>query len=120
MAVVILDTRPYNLFHAKRGTDMNRIQLLKDKLRSIFDNDETSMFHSTDNTSESWEYIEFCFPGESDTITNMIDQHYRNFSASRWAKFQFYVRFVSHHMRHLRLRLLTRQIAGALGRFLMK
>lgn len=120
MAVVILDTRPYNLFHAKRGADMNRIQLLKDKLRSIFDNEETSMFHSTDNTSESWEYIEFCFPDESDSITNMVDQYYRNFSASRWAKFQFYVRFVSHHRRHLRLRLLTRQIAGALGRVLMK
>lgn len=120
MAVVILDTRPYAVFHAIRGANMNRIQLLKDKLRSIFDDEDTSMLHSTDNTSESWEYIEFCFPDEVDNIADMVDQFYLNFSAARWEKFRFYVGFVSHHVRHLRLRRLTIQIASALGRFLMK
>ena len=40
-----------------------RIRKLKERLRGKFDNERSSV-HSTDNSAESWDYIENCFPDQ--------------------------------------------------------
>lgn len=40
----------------------SRIRTLKNKLRKNFSDPSGNLIHSTDNTQQSWEYVEVCFP----------------------------------------------------------
>ena len=53
------------------GFEHFRIRKLKERLREKFDNLRSSV-HSTDNSVESWEYIETCYPDEITIIKNEI------------------------------------------------
>ncbi len=63
------------------GFELFRIRTLKELLRKRFDTDGLSSMHSTDNTHESWEYIEVCFPDEYETIRAEVLEHTKS---SRW------------------------------------
>ncbi len=51
-----------------KGYEHYKIRTLKNSLRSQFDMEDKGSVHSTDNSHESWEYIEVCFPGEVDAV----------------------------------------------------
>ncbi len=52
----------------------SRLRALKEKLRKRFDAGEASLVHSTDNTAEAWDYIEVCFPEETEDIRGEVDR----------------------------------------------
>jgi hypothetical protein len=82
MIVAILDTRPSSLHRAARGSGLRRIDPLKMKLRKIFDDEPSSIIHSTDYSYEAWEYIEVCIPEEIASIAEKIKEHFRVFDAT--------------------------------------
>jgi len=99
MALVLLDTRPYSMFHAKRGEGQSSIEALKTSLRKIFDEDADSMVHSTDNTREAWEYIEACFPDDFDAIRQTVDEYYEGFEATTWGQVHFSIELFMNRVR---------------------
>ncbi|MEX2514722.1 MAG: hypothetical protein WD335_01160 [Candidatus Paceibacterota bacterium] len=61
-AVVVLDPHgAHASFEYIEENTGSRMRTLKERIRNKFDDDEVSLVHSTDNTHESWEYIEICF-----------------------------------------------------------
>ncbi|MGB1914891.1 MAG: hypothetical protein ACPHL3_02910 [Paracoccaceae bacterium] len=59
------------------GFEHYRIRKLKERLRKKFD-DKRSSVHSTDNTLESWDYIEACFPDEIKQIQKQVLRYNRS------------------------------------------
>ena len=53
------------------GYENYKIRKLKERLRKKFD-DKRSSVHSTDNSLESWDYIEACFPDELKQIKKQV------------------------------------------------
>jgi len=45
---------------------------LKNSLRKKFDDTKTSYFHSTDNDSETWDYIKICIPDQETILVSTI------------------------------------------------
>jgi len=75
MAVVILNLR---LLHCSKANIKNimpddKIKDLKSKIRMKFDKEKTSLVHSTDTTSEGWEYVDVCFPDQASEIEKEIN-----------------------------------------------
>jgi len=64
------------------GFERFRIRQLKDILREKFDKQERSSMHSTDNTRESWEYIEVCFPESAGDIRKEVEKYSKGWSIS--------------------------------------
>lgn len=65
------------------GFERFRIRQLKEVLRARFDVSGRSSLHSTDNTRESWEYIDICFPEYADEIRREVGAYARGWSM--WA-----------------------------------
>lgn len=53
------------------GFEHFRIRMLKERMRKKFDSERSSV-HSTDNSAESWDYIETCFADEVKQIQNQV------------------------------------------------
>ena len=69
VALVVVDTNCVKMPPAyAQGYEHFKIRKLKETLRSEFDEGQMGVVHSTDNSHESWEYIEICFPTEVDVI----------------------------------------------------
>jgi len=76
IALVVLDTTVaraalLNIMHASPDA---RIRSLKRELRTSFDTDKVSLIHATDNTHEAWEYVQWCFPKETDDVRAEIER----------------------------------------------
>ena len=56
------------------GFEQFRIRKLKERLRKRFDEKRSSV-HSTDNSVESWDYVETCFPDEIEEIQNQVSSY---------------------------------------------
>ena len=54
------------------GAFVERIRTLKKRLRKTYDTRPGSSIHATDNTSETWDYITHCFPGEEPAIRSEL------------------------------------------------
>lgn len=54
------------------GFEKFRIRKLKEEMRQKFDTNGLSSMHSTDNSRESWEYIEVCFPDDVSVIREEV------------------------------------------------
>lgn len=121
VALVVLDTRPFSVFHAtqKRRFGLSRLTPLKYELRDKFDDDDPSVIHSTDNPGEAWEYIGLCFPEEATAIRGIIDEYHRRFKPSPWQKIRYAIEFILYRIRNLRMRRLRGRIGGALIRILI-
>lgn len=60
------------------GAFVERIRTLKKRLRKTYDTRPGSSIHATDNTSETWDYITHCFPGEESVIrTELAERRMR-------------------------------------------
>jgi len=100
MVIVAIDRKCAGLPPAyASGFEHFRIRTLKDSLRNIFDVKGTSSMHSTDNTRESWEYIDICFPDELDAIHAEIDALTRPKGFARWG-YLFSFPYLKHSMRY--------------------
>ena len=65
IALVVIDKNCVKMPPAyAKGYERFKIRKLKKTLRSEFDEGEKGAVHSTDNSHESWEYIDICFPKE--------------------------------------------------------
>jgi len=74
IAIVVVDLKCVKMPPAyARGYEHFKIRNLKNVIRSKFDKEERGSVHSTDNTHESWEYIDICFHGESDAIKSEFE-----------------------------------------------
>ena len=62
------------------GFEKFRIRQLKEVLRTKFDVLGRSSLHSTDNTRESWEYIDICFPECAGEIRKEVKAHAKGWS----------------------------------------
>jgi hypothetical protein len=74
VAVLVIDESV--LREARAGTAhgafVERIRTLKKRLRKMYDTRPGSSIHATDNTSETWDYITHCFPGEEPAIRSEL------------------------------------------------
>ena len=69
VALVVVDLKCVKMppTYAK-GYEHYKIRKLKKILRASFDKGEIGAVHSTDNAHESWEYIDICFPDDTEII----------------------------------------------------
>jgi hypothetical protein len=59
--------------------DCSRFVSLKQKVRKRFDfATGPSIVHSTDNEAESWDYINYCFPGMENKIRKSVEATKKN------------------------------------------
>lgn len=67
MAIVTVDLHfPYLTLQGKTSTEAKRkVKRSKERVRKKFDDEKTSVIHSTDDTSQAEEYITICFPKEA-------------------------------------------------------
>jgi hypothetical protein len=56
-----------------KGYEHYKIRTLKNALRATFDMEDIGSVHSTDNSHESWEYIDVCFPGEVEAVRHEFE-----------------------------------------------
>jgi len=80
------------------GVEHFRIRKLKERLREKFDNARSSV-HSTDNSGESWDYIESCYPDQTDAIKNEI-ANYSRISIVATLKQLLNPKYVKHSIKH--------------------
>ena len=80
------------------GVEHFRIRKLKERLRGKFDNERSSV-HSTDNSAESWDYIENCFPDQIEIIKNEI-ANYSKLSIVAILKQLLNPKYLKHSMKH--------------------
>jgi len=77
MAVLVLDTnitKSHKMNIPHHSNDKGIVILKKKVLRRKFDNGKVSLIHSTDNTSEAWEYIPVCFKEELEDVKKEISK----------------------------------------------
>ncbi|MEX0917670.1 MAG: hypothetical protein WDZ93_00785 [Candidatus Paceibacterota bacterium] len=81
------------------GFEQYRVRNVKEELRQKFDSGGMSSMHSTDNTRESWEYIEVCFPDE---VTEIRDEVASYMAPSRLATWRHILRpaYLKHSIKH--------------------
>jgi hypothetical protein len=73
VALVVVDMKCVKLPPAyAKGYEHFKIRNMKNVLRRKFDKEDRGSVHSTDNTHESWEYIDICFPGEVEAIQSEL------------------------------------------------
>ena len=96
LAVVILNWRLLYFSKNNAGNKtsvamaMAEIKDLKSKIRKLFDTEKTSLVHSTDTSSEGWEYIDACFPGEASEIRKEIELIRNNLELSLLEKIKLH------------------------------
>lgn len=81
------------------GFEMFRTRKLKEAMRNRFDTDEYSSMHSTDNSRESWEYIEVCFPDEVEEIREEVKSLMKPSIIETW-KHVFRISYLKHSIKH--------------------
>lgn len=79
-----------------------RIRKLKERMRRHFDSERVSVVHSTDNTRESKQYIEICFPEEADGILKEFLDYRMRYAGSMSLQVKrlfspLYIRYRIHH-----------------------
>ena len=85
VALVVIDKNCVKMPPAyAKGYEKFKIRKLKETLRSKFDKGERGAVHSTDNSHESWEYIDICFPKEVERIR---EEFYNLAEVSVFSKF---------------------------------
>jgi hypothetical protein len=72
-AYILLDKQNSGSYAASGGTKESRIRLLKEALRSKYDNSLHSFIHATDDTSQAYQYIEDIWGEEKEKINKEID-----------------------------------------------
>jgi len=80
------------------GFEHFRIRKLKERLRKRFDSQRSSV-HSTDNTIESWEYIETCFPNEIEKIRDEVATYTKPSFFALWRQLANPV-YLKHSVKH--------------------
>lgn len=81
------------------GFEKFRIRKLKEEMRQKFNTDGLSAVHSTDNSRESWEYIEVCFPEEVDEMKEEIKSHMKPSVFAAW-KHVLQPSYLKHSAKH--------------------
>jgi len=100
MAIVVADRETVKMPPAYAGGfERFRIRNLKEELRSTFDKDGRGSVHSTDNSQESWEYIEVCFPDEVEKIREELDAYAKSSLFTKIAHF-FSLAYLRHSLRY--------------------
>jgi len=91
-AVVVLDVRQARRSYvgAEKSVHDEDIRTLKKRLRKMFDKNKGSMIHATDNSHESWEYVDVCFSEEVITVKKEIESLYTTFSPSLLERIRLY------------------------------
>ncbi|MCA9366603.1 hypothetical protein KC722_03425, partial [Candidatus Kaiserbacteria bacterium] len=81
------------------GFEQYRVRKLKELLRQSLDGGDKSSVHSTDNTRESWEYIEICFPDKLEVIKDEVQAYLK---PSRLATITHVLtpRYLKHSLKH--------------------
>ena len=82
------------------GFEVYRSRKLKEQLRSKYDLDGKSSIHSTDNTLESWEYIEVCFGKEEIAAIQETFNSYAQSSVIEAFKNFFNFAYLKHSVKH--------------------
>lgn len=98
--VVAVDTQCVHMPPAYAvGYEHFRIRKLKTDMRERFDRGGRGSVHSTDNTRESWEYVDVCFSHDLDAIREEISAHAQS---SLFAKIKQFVslEYLRHSVRH--------------------
>lgn len=72
-AYILLDKQNTGSYVALGGTKESRIRLLKEALRSKYDNSLHSFVHATDDTSQAYQYIEDIWGEEKENIYQEIN-----------------------------------------------
>ena len=103
MIIVVLDPHFARLpsFSASTHSFNDHLKAVKSVIRSRFDRTGTNIVHSTDNTSESWEYVEVCFPKELEDIKQEVDVLCKKFRASFLERMVLFFKFVPYRIRLL-------------------
>ena len=74
VALVVVDMKCVKMPPAyAKGYEHYKIRALKNALRAAFDMEDKGSVHSTDNSHESWEYIDVCFAGEVEGIRHEFE-----------------------------------------------
>lgn len=81
------------------GFEIFRTRQLKEAMRNRFDTDGYSSMHSTDNSNESWEYIEICFPEEVEKIKEEVKSLMKPSLFETW-KHVFRLSYLKHSLKH--------------------
>lgn len=118
--VLILDTQLARASHVGLNiqNEKHGIRKFKRALRSTYDTGSGSMVHATDNTRETWEYIDVCFP-EDACLKDDIARAASEMKPTILNYIQLYIvhapRFFSYHFTRLR-----RKLRHGLIAFVMK
>jgi hypothetical protein len=95
-AVLVLDETVAR--KARAGTSHavfdQRIRAVKKQLRRLFDQGPGSAVHATDNTTETWEYVPVCFPGEEAALRAEVERRVMSIEITTWEKVSQAVRHV--------------------------
>ena len=120
-AIVVLDVRQARRSHigAEKSVHDKDIRALKKRLRKMFDKGKGSMVHATDNSHESWEYIDVCFPEEITTLQKEIESFHTAFSPSFAERIRLYGIFAPRFLAY-RISKMKRGMKNGLIRLIMR
>lgn len=71
-----------------------RIRAVKKELRRLYDQGPGSAVHATDNTTETWEYVPVCFPGEEAALRAEVQRRVDSIEITTWERMSQVVRHV--------------------------
>jgi len=71
-AYILIDRKQSVSTNARSGTKHARIRLLKTSLRAKYDESLDSFIHATDDTEQSWEYIEDIWPDKYERLRDNL------------------------------------------------
>jgi hypothetical protein len=104
-AIVVLDMHSVYAEDRESGPgEYSRLRRLKDSLRSRFGKNGASL-HSTDISSEAWDYIAVCFPEEIGEIRREVEDLRANLRLSLAEKLALYFRAAPYILRRKILRM---------------
>ena len=110
--IVVLDLELVRA-HPVRG-----IKRMKNILRKAFDQGGGSVVHSTDNSTEAWDYIHSCFPEEQEALKHEIHARYESIRLSVIEQVRLRAAFIPRYVTY-RLSIMRRRLKDALIRWLL-
>ena len=100
VAIVVVDMKCVRMPPAyAKGYEHFKIRNLKNIIRDKFDKEDIGSVHSTDNSHESWEYIDICFKGEGGAIKSEFESLAQVSIFSKLAQF-FSPTYLKHSLRY--------------------
>ncbi len=112
VALVVVDKKCVKMLPAyAKGYEHFKIRALKNALREAFDTDEMGSVHSTDNSHESWEYIDICFGGEATAIKSEFERFAEVFWFSKLFAF-LTPTYIRHALRYSLREFMIRRFLG--------